>query len=112
MPVVEKGLIMLDMVYYNTPAGRLSLDVSNHYRSNIFHDHMNGDLNPERDPAENYPVLFSPLGPCAPAELVVFMFTHLLFAPFDYASHDLTSFILLLTLHCFHKGFKLQSHGR
>jgi len=29
MPVVEKGLMMLGMMYYNTPAGRLRLDVSN-----------------------------------------------------------------------------------
>jgi len=41
MPVVEKGLMILDMSYYNTPAGRLRLDASNFCRSNIFHDNRN-----------------------------------------------------------------------
>jgi hypothetical protein len=36
-------------------------------------------------------MLFSPLGPGGPAELLVLMLAHLLFAPFDNATHDLTS---------------------
>jgi hypothetical protein len=35
--------------------------------------------------------LFSPLGPCGPAEFLVFVFAHLLFAPFYNATHRLTS---------------------
>jgi|WetSurMetagenome_2_1015567.scaffolds.fasta_scaffold00689_14 hypothetical protein len=38
-------------------------------------------------------MLFSPLGPGGPAELLVLMLAHLLFTPFNNATHDLTSSI-------------------
>jgi hypothetical protein len=41
-------------------------------------------------------MLFSPLGPGGPAELFVFVLAHLLFAPFNNATHDLTSLWLRL----------------
>src|ERR1700690_2098846 len=106
MPVVEKGLKILDMAYIDSgqvfPAlpetffmikrRRQSIVGQRHYVLTTKHRRSNNSYGRHFVNGDPINALFSSLCPCAPTELAVFMFAHLFLTPFHYATHDLTSF--------------------